>query len=113
MDAAELETATEDCGPCPGQVVDVPLIPEPASSTEHDYANGDKSSEATNGHAVVAQDSHSHGGTGATTGARELEVGSVPPPAMYILLLLRGRLPETVPLMFQCMPTQAGQQHGA
>ncbi|CAK0748964.1 hypothetical protein CVIRNUC_001874 [Coccomyxa viridis] len=55
------------------KVVDVPLIPEPASSTDHEHANGDKSSGATNGHAVAAQASHSHGSTDAMDGARELE----------------------------------------
>ena len=63
---------------CCGQVVDVPLIPEPASSADHEHANGNKSSAAINGHAVTDQDNHSHKGTGAMDGGRELEVGSLP-----------------------------------
>ena len=70
--------------------MDVPLIPEPASSSDHEHANGDKSGGATNGHAGAAQDIHSHGSTGAMNGARELEVGSVPLPAVYNIAAPRG-----------------------
>ena len=91
METAEVETIIEHVVSCGGQVVDVPLIPEPASSTDHEHATGEKSSVATNGHAVAAQASHSHGSTGAMNGARQLEVGSMPPHFCTSLLNLRRR----------------------
>ena len=85
----KVETMIEHWYSCCGQVVDVPLIPEPASSVDHEHANGDKSSGATNGHAVAAQASHSHGSTGAMDGTRELEVGSMPTLFLYIFIALQ------------------------
>ena len=89
METAEIETTIEHGVSCGGQVVDVPLIPEPASSADHEHTNGDKSSGATNGHAVAAQASHSHGSAGAMDGARELEVGSLPTSFLYIFVALQ------------------------
>ena len=73
---------TEHCHSCCGQVVDVPLIPEPASSTDHEHTDGDKGSGGTNGHGVAAKDSHSHRSAGAMDDGRELEVGSLPAPLL-------------------------------
>ena len=89
METAEIDTMVEHGVSCGGQVVDVPLIPEPASSTDHEHANGDKGSGATNGHAVAAQASHGHGSTGAMDGARELEVGTMPTSFLYIFIALQ------------------------
>ena len=78
METAELEAVIAYWDSCCGQVVDLPLIPEPASSTDHERTNGERSSGATNGHVGSAQDNLSHGSAGIIDGARELEVGSVP-----------------------------------